>query len=150
MTDELKDYSRLYSEEKPIRLEQQVVHRENRINNSSKVIDFKELVQKLTVLEQVDDASNELSKHYTSFIKKKKTQVRVLIKYPSSENVYAVRIGSDSLTLGSVKEKLPKVGNYRYFFKTKECFEEIESNESQVPMYNENLIQLHLFERNRK
>lgn len=100
------------------------------------------------------DASRVLNEHYKlCFQKQKLNDYRVLIRYPSVNNkpseTFAVKVESN--TLRSIKGKLPIRGNYRFFFKTKNCLEEVESEDSKVPIYNERdgikQIQLHLFER---
>lgn len=169
-----KDYSRLYIEERQPPMPSSRSHH-NIITNHPTIkhklgpfqmdgachplkhreLDLREVVLKLQdhITQANSHAKDALSQHYTSFVKAKRPKYKVMIEYPKVSNqedvVYAIRIHVNSLH--AVKDKLPRRGNYRYFFKTSSCLEEIESDDAPVPIYAEKdgykQIFLHLFER---
>lgn len=164
MNDERpKDYSQVYTDDfTPIASSRN--HRPQKLIGSldgashalkhREKIDLREVVLKLKNLPECQsDANYALSEHYKlCFVKPKNVMnYRVLIKYPvinnKADEIYAVRINQN--TLKAVKDKLPKPGNFRFFFKTPNCLEEIESDDSTVPIYNESngikQIQVFLF-----
>lgn len=167
-----KDYSRLYTEERPPPIPSGRGGQSNRLHQKlallqmdgasqalkHRELDLKEVVSKLQnhITSCNSHAKEALSEHYTSFVGAKHAKYRVLIKYPNSisssnkgDEVYAVRVHSN--TLRAVREKLPRRGNFRYFFRTHNCLEEIESDDTPVPIYTEKegykQIHVHLFDR---
>lgn len=86
-------------------------------------------------------ALETLSKHYSSVFSnrrktdnKKEALFKAFIQYSEENDTYVVRVEKN--TLRSVKDKLPKRGNYRFFFKQLDgTCEEIELDESIVPYH---------------
>lgn len=165
-----KDYSLLYNDERPPpiptgratnKLHQKLVSLQ--MDGASqglrhRELDLKEVVSKLQnhkITLCNSHAKDALSEHYTSFVgSKNNAKFRVLIKYPSNsaskaDEIYAVRVHTN--TLRAIRDKLPRRGNYRYFFRTHNCLEEVELDDSPVPVYTEKegykQINVHLFER---
>lgn len=90
-------------------------------------------------------AMDTLSKHYSSVFNSRRkgsdqvarngASLKAFIQYSDQKETYVVRV--DKATLRSVRDKLPKRGNYRFFFKQLDnTCEEIERDESIVPVHS--------------
>lgn len=107
-------------------------------------LDLAMLVAKLKQLPKEDSrayAMGTLSEHYTSFTsrrrvdQKQRTGFRVCIQYLDEKDTYIVR--SEQSTLRAIKDKMPKRGNYRYFFRSLDStYEELEFDDSPVPYHD--------------
>lgn len=106
-------------------------------------IDLLQVVAKLESLPKENHrayAMESLHKHYSSFVNRRKSNqaeragYRAYIQYHDEKDTYVVRVENN--TLKAVRDKLPKRGNYRYFFKRlgNTC-EEVEFDEALVPLY---------------
>lgn len=106
----------------------------------------KDLLQVVAKLENLSKenhrayAMDSLLKHYSSFVNRRKSNqaeqsgYRVYIQYSDEKDTYVVRVEKN--TLKAVRDKLPKRGNYRYFFKRREnTCEEVEFDDATVPFY---------------
>lgn len=113
-------------------------HREQCVNK-----DLLQVVAKLESLPKENHrayAMDSLLNHYSSFVNRRKSNqaeeagFRVYIQYSDEKDTYVVRVHKN--TLKAVRDKLPKRGNYRYFFKRREnTCEEVEFDEATVPFY---------------
>lgn len=113
-------------------------------------IDLREVVAKLQSLPRVY-AMNTLNEHYSSY-RRKKSGFKAYVQYYDEKDTYVVRV--DSNTLKAIRDKLPKIGNYRYFFKQLDnTCEEVESENSLVPYHEKEdsrMIYCHIFPKIRK
>lgn len=116
-------------------------------------LDLKLVVEKLQHLAQENRnayAIDTLNKHYTSvFTSRRKSEhndkqvFKAYIHYENEQDTYVIRVNRN--TLKAVRDKLPKRGNYRYFFKQLDnTHEEVESDESTVP-YHEKAESKHIY-----
>ena len=107
-------------------------------------VDLRAVVAKLQNLPQENHrayAMDTLNKHYSSvFVNRRKSNqvsrggYKAYIQYHDEKDTYVVRVERN--TLKAVRDKLPKRGNYRYFFKQLDnTCEEVESDESTVPFH---------------
>jgi len=107
-------------------------------------VDLRQVVAKLENLPKENHsayAMDTLNKHYSSvFVNRRKSNqvsrggYKAYIQYHDEKDTYVVRVERN--TLKAVRDKLPKRGNYRYFFKQLDnTCEEVESDESTVPFH---------------
>lgn len=104
-------------------------------------IDLLQVVAKLESLPKENHqayAMDSLHKHYSSFVNRRKSSTqagyKVYIQYTDEKDTFVVRVEKN--TLKAVRDKMPKRGNYRYFFKRLEnTCEEVEFDEATVPFY---------------
>lgn len=106
-------------------------------------LDLAMVVAKLKQLPKEDSrayAMGTLNEHYTSFTNRRRvdqnerTSFRVCIQYSGEKDTYVVRVNQN--TLKAIKDKMPKRGNYRYFFRSRDLTcEELESDDSMVPYH---------------
>lgn len=123
-----------------------------KVPESDLTVDLRAVVAKLQNHSQGNHrayAMDTLSKHYSSVFNsrrksslassdqssaKTKTALKAFIQYFDQKDTYVVRV--EKATLRSVRDKLPKRGNYRFFFKQLDnTCEEIEQDESIVPVH---------------
>lgn len=107
-------------------------------------VDLRAVVAKLQNLPQENHrayAMDTLNKHYSSVFtnrrrsdKVEKAGFKAYIQYFDEKDTYVVRVERN--TLKAVRDKLPKRGDYRYFFKQLDnTCEEVESDGSFVPFH---------------
>lgn len=138
-----KDYSSLYCEDKPPvpstrgrpykSLDGSFVPQKHR-----EQLDLRQVVAKLENLPKDCHsvyAMDTLNKHYSNvFVNRRKAGFKVYINYCEEKDTYVVR--TENNTLRAVKDKLPKRGNHRYFFKQLDnTCEEVELEDSIVPYH---------------
>lgn len=116
-------------------------------------VDLRAVAAKLQNLPQENRSAyaiDTLNKHYSSvFTNRRKSDhldspiFKAYIQYFDEKDTYVVRVNRN--TLGAVRDKLPKRGNYRYFFKQlDDTCEEVELDESTVP-YHEKAESKHIY-----
>lgn len=110
------------------------------IQNGRPTIDLDQLSAKLQVLSAEKIANKALNEHYSSYTERKKhdklerANYKVYIQYSDDHTTFVVRV--DRPTLKAVKDKLPKRGNYRYFFRINDkTSEEFEYDGATVPFH---------------
>lgn len=101
-------------------------------------VDLRQVVQRLEGLSKENHqayAIDAVNKHYYSvFPSTMGPYYKVFIQYPDEKETYVVRVSRN--TLRAVKEKLPKKGHLRFFFKQADAtHEEVESEDATVPFY---------------
>lgn len=135
-----KNYSSMYREDKPpipsIRIRPyKSLDGSHAPPKHHEQLDLRKVVAKLQNLPRANHsayAMDTLNKHYSSVFVNRKSSFKAYIKYFDEKETYQVTIATNCLR--AVKDKMPKKGDYRYFFRGEEnVWEEIESDESQVP-----------------
>lgn len=108
-------------------------------------IDLMQVVAKLEQLPKENHrayAMDTLNKHYSSVFNnrkrpefKERVGFRVYIQYSGEKDTYVVKVERN--TLRAIKDKMPKRGNYRYFFRSQDSTcEELEFDDSIVPHHD--------------
>lgn len=108
-------------------------------------IDLMKVVAKLQQLPKENHrafAMDTLSKHYSSVFtnrkrhdQKERAGFRVYIQYSGEKDTFVVRVEQN--TLRAIRDKMPKRGNYRYFFRSQDSTcEEHEVDGSVVPYHD--------------
>lgn len=142
-----KDYSSVYREdEKPVPSARphKALDGSHVLHRHREQLDLRQVVAKLQNLATENHsayAMDTLNKHYSSvFVNRKPSNFKAYIKYPDERETYVVRLNNN--TLRDIKDKLPKKGNFRYFFRGEEnVCEEVESDSSDVPYEEKGNIQ---------
>lgn len=110
-------------------------------------VDLMKVVAKLNQLPKDNHhayAMDTLNKHFSTVFtnrrrfndqkEQQKIGFRVYIQYSGEKDTFVVR--AEQNTLKAIRDKMPKRGNYRYFFRSRDSTcEELEFDESTVPYH---------------
>lgn len=144
MEEQTKDYSKVYCEDRPPLPPMRRTVSSKPWGESDGVrakphretpVDLQAVVEKLRNLpSQRQYALDSMNQHFSSvFTERRKPSIfKAYINYREDKETYVVRVERN--TLRTIKSKLPRRGNYRYFFKQPDSTcEEFESDDAAVP-----------------
>lgn len=148
-----KDYSKLYTEDGSRRPALPPIPRSSApemdgcrqpVRRNEAAIDLQAVVDRLNCLSKEScktAARNTLTSHYNNIMSARrlvqdKPEFRAHIQYCDDQDQPKYIVQTRCNTLSAVKDRLPKIGNYRYFFRQMDnTWEEYESENSTIPCF---------------